>query len=60
LIQWGLPENEAEAYLAEDEDKRFSFEEFYQNLKPIWNFAYRHMSVHNVNELVHPSNDHLD
>jgi hypothetical protein len=60
LIQWGLPENEAEAYLAEDEDKRFSFEEFYQNLKPIWNFAYHHMSVHNINELVHPSNDHLD
>ncbi|CAF5029860.1 unnamed protein product, partial [Rotaria sp. Silwood1] len=45
LIQWGLPENEVDAYLAEDDDKRFSFEEFYQNLKPIWNFAYEHMKL---------------
>ncbi|CAF3838592.1 unnamed protein product [Rotaria sp. Silwood1] len=48
LIQWGLPENEVDAYLAEDDDKRFSFEEFYQNLKPIWNFAYEHMKVQDV------------
>ncbi|CAF3260471.1 unnamed protein product [Rotaria sp. Silwood2] len=48
LIQWGLPEDEVDAYLAEDDDKRFSFEEFYQNLKPIWNFAYEHMKGEDV------------
>ncbi|CAF3284147.1 unnamed protein product [Rotaria sp. Silwood2] len=48
LIQWGLPEDEVDAYLAEDDDKRFSFEEFYQSLKPIWNFAYEHMKGEDV------------
>jgi len=45
LIQWGLPVNEVEAYMAEDEDKQFSFEEFYQNFKPIWDFAYENMLI---------------
>jgi len=45
LIQWGLPTNEVEAYMAEDEDEQFSFEEFYQNLKPIWDFAYENMLI---------------
>ncbi len=60
LIQWGLPENEVDAYLAEDGDKRFSFEEFYENLKPIWNFAYHHISIHNVGKLVRSPSGHLD
>ncbi|CAF4619714.1 unnamed protein product, partial [Rotaria magnacalcarata] len=45
LIQWDLPENEVDAYLASDEDKRFSLEEFYQNLKSVWDFAYENMTV---------------
>ncbi|CAF4182389.1 unnamed protein product [Rotaria magnacalcarata] len=45
LIQWDLPENEVDAYLASDEDKHFSLEEFYQNLKSVWDFAYENMTV---------------
>jgi Ca2+-binding EF-hand superfamily protein len=29
LIQWGLPENEVDDYLATDDDKRYSFDEFF-------------------------------
>jgi len=43
LIQWGLPEHEVDEYLANDDDKRFSFDEFYHNLKPVWNFAYENV-----------------
>lgn len=40
LIQWGLPEGEAEEYLAGDEDKKYSFDEFFHQQKVIWDFAY--------------------
>ncbi|UJR22348.1 hypothetical protein I4U23_025410 [Adineta vaga] len=51
LIQWGLPDNEVDAYLATDDDKRYSFDEFYQNLKPIWDFAYQNMRVGHSNDV---------
>ncbi|CAF1028313.1 unnamed protein product [Rotaria sordida] len=54
LIQWGLPENEVEDYLAGDDDKKFSFEEFYEKLKPIWDFAYENMSVRDMGQVVQP------
>ena len=60
LIQWGLPESEADAYLASDEDKQFSFDEFYKNLKPIWSFAYENMSVRDVTQTLQASNYHSD
>lgn len=52
LIQWGLPDSEVNAYLVNDEDKQFSFEEFYRNLKPIWNFAYQHMTVYDAGHVI--------
>ena len=52
LIQWGLPDSDTNAYLANDEDKQYSFEEFYQNLKPIWNFAYQHMTVYDAGHVI--------
>ncbi|CAF0769473.1 unnamed protein product [Adineta ricciae] len=57
LIQWGLPDNEVDAYLATDDDKRFSFDEFYHNVKPIWDFAYENMRDANsgtITEILHP------
>ena len=56
LIQCGLPENEVEAYLASDEDKRYSFDEFYQSLKLIWDFAYENMLISNVAQDMHTGN----
>jgi len=38
LTQWGMPEDEASAYLYE-EKKAIDFENFYKNLKPVWQFA---------------------
>ncbi|CAF0872989.1 unnamed protein product [Adineta steineri] len=36
LIQSSLPENEVDAYLiTDDDDEKYSFDEFYQNMKPI-------------------------
>ena len=58
LIQWGLPDNEVEEYLSNDDDKRFSFEEFYQNLKPIWDFAYENMGISNSGQMASPSHPH--
>ena len=58
LIQWGLPDDEVDAYLSDDDDKRFSFDEFYQNLKPIWDFAYEHMIVRDADQLVKPLHPH--
>lgn len=55
LIQWGLPDNEAEDYLADDDDKRFSFDEFYQNLKPIWEFAFDNLFVKEAADATQPS-----
>lgn len=60
LVQWGLPENEVDAYLASDGDKQFSFDEFYKNLKPIWNFAYENMSVRDVAQTLQATNYHSD
>ena len=42
LLEWGLPSKEVDAYLKryDDGDSRFSFEEFYKHMKPIWRFAY--------------------
>jgi Ca2+-binding EF-hand superfamily protein len=60
LIQWGLPDNEVDAYLADDDDKRYSFEEFYQNMKPIWDFAYENMSVSNAGQVVKPIHPHTN
>eukprot|EP01111_Echinosteliopsis_oligospora_P010327 TRINITY_DN3188_c0_g1_i2.p1 TRINITY_DN3188_c0_g1~~TRINITY_DN3188_c0_g1_i2.p1 ORF type:complete len:514 (-),score=77.12 TRINITY_DN3188_c0_g1_i2:31-1536(-) len=40
LTQWGMPEGEADAYMATQVDKKqISFESFYKNLKPLWSFA---------------------
>jgi Ca2+-binding EF-hand superfamily protein len=58
LIQWGLPDNEVDAYLSDDDDKRFSFDEFYHNLKPIWDFAYENMTVKDVGQVVEPLHPH--
>ncbi|CAF1362966.1 unnamed protein product [Adineta ricciae] len=54
LIQWGLPDNEVDDYLAYDDDKRLSFEEFYQNLQPIWEFAFENMGVANAGDVTTP------
>ncbi|CAF1260605.1 unnamed protein product [Rotaria sordida] len=59
LIQWGLPENEVEDYLADDGDKKFSFEEFYEKFKPIWGFAYENMSVRDMGQVVQPPDQKL-
>jgi Ca2+-binding EF-hand superfamily protein len=42
LLEWGLPAKEVEAYLQkyDDGDQRFSFEEFFKYMRPIWRFAY--------------------
>ena len=45
MIQWGLPENEADDYLSNDEDKKYTFDEFFHNMKAIWDFAYDNMGV---------------
>ena len=45
LIQWGLPENEVDVYLQDDDDKQYTFDEFYQHMKPVWQFAYENMTV---------------
>jgi Ca2+-binding EF-hand superfamily protein len=60
LIQWGLPDNEVDAYLASDDDKRFIFDEFYQNMKPIWDFAYENMVIKDVGQGVASSDRHSD
>jgi hypothetical protein len=39
--------------LVNDEDKQYSFEEFYRNLKPIWNFAYQHMTIYDAGHVIH-------
>jgi len=54
LIQWGLPDDEVDDYLRNDDDKQYSFDEFYQNMKPIWAFAYENMLVTNAQAQVHP------
>ena len=58
LIQWGLPDNEVDAYLENDDDKQYSFEEFYQNMKPVWEFAYENMIVTNIGQLNTPIHPH--
>ncbi|CAF4083145.1 unnamed protein product [Adineta steineri] len=58
LIQWGLPDNEVDAYLANDDDKQFSFDEFYHNLKPVWDFAYENMTLKDTDEVLKPIHDH--
>jgi len=45
LIEWGLPENEVDDYLATDEDKRYSFDEFFSQHKVIWNYAYDNLGA---------------
>jgi Ca2+-binding EF-hand superfamily protein len=60
LIQWGLPDNEVDAYLVDDDDKRYSFDEFYQNMKPRWDFAYENMSVSNAGQVVKPIHPHAN
>ncbi|CAF0881206.1 unnamed protein product [Adineta steineri] len=59
LIQWGLPENEVDAYLiTDDDDEKYSFDEFYQNMKPICDFAYENMVVSNDDQVVQPLHPH--
>jgi hypothetical protein len=58
LFQWGLPDSEVDAYLATDDDKRYSFDEFYQNLKPIWDFAYENMNVRDVGQVAETIHQH--
>jgi hypothetical protein len=60
LIQCSLPDDDAQAYLSDDEDKRFSFDEFYHKLKPIWEFAYENMTVCDVGQVMQPPNARLD
>jgi Ca2+-binding EF-hand superfamily protein len=43
LLEWGLPDLEAQQYLTQYDDsgdKKFSFEEFFENMRPIWLFAF--------------------
>lgn len=44
LVSWGLPRSEAEFTMQEHDrnaDGQLNFEEFYRNLRPIWEFAAR-------------------
>ncbi|CAF0764400.1 unnamed protein product [Adineta steineri] len=60
LIQWGLPENEVDEYLVtdDDDDEKYSFDEFCQNMKSIWDFASENMIVSNDDQVVQPSHPH--
>jgi Ca2+-binding EF-hand superfamily protein len=43
LLEWGLPDLEAQQYLNQYDlngDKKFSFEEFFEHMRPIWLFAF--------------------
>lgn len=43
LLEWGLPSIEVEEYIRkydDDKDFKFSFEEFFNKMRPIWSFAY--------------------
>jgi Ca2+-binding EF-hand superfamily protein len=43
LLEWGLPDLEAQQYLTKYDnngDKKFSFEEFFEYMRPIWLFAF--------------------
>lgn len=43
LLEWGLPEEEVQQYLRMYDlngDRKFSFEEFFQYMRPIWSFAF--------------------
>ncbi len=43
LLEWGLPDLEAKQYLNQYDangDKKFSFEEFFEHMRPIWLFAF--------------------
>lgn len=42
LIEWGLPYNEVDAYMAkfDDGDQKLSFEEFFTRMKPIWKYGF--------------------
>ncbi|WP_309731760.1 EF-hand domain-containing protein [Chamaesiphon sp. OTE_75_metabat_556] len=43
LLEWGLPDLEAQQYLTQYDDsgdKKFSFEEFFEYMRPIWLFAF--------------------
>lgn len=35
LIQWSLPKSEVDSYLANDDDKLISIEEFHEKFKPV-------------------------
>ena len=43
LLEWGLPSVEVEEYIRaydNNKDLKFSFEEFFNKMQPIWSFAY--------------------
>jgi len=43
LLEWGLPDEEVQQYLRKYDvngDKKFSFEEFFDYMRPIWLFAF--------------------
>ncbi|MEM7119040.1 MAG: EF-hand domain-containing protein [Chloroflexota bacterium] len=42
LLEWGLPLDEVDAYIAkyDDGDGKISFDEFFSHMKPIWEFGF--------------------
>lgn len=60
LIQCSLPDDDAQAYLSDNEDQRFSFDEFYHKLKPIREFAFESMTVRDGDQVMQPPNARLD
>ena len=60
LIQWGLLGDEIDDYLSCDDDKRLSFNEFFHNLKPVWDSAFENMTVINTGDVIIPPQNHSD
>ena len=45
LLEYGLPKHEAKKYMKrfdDNKDSQISFEEFFSNLRPLWNFIYKY------------------
>ena len=53
LTEWGLPESEVKRYLDRfdtDHDNAISFDEFFTNMKPVWQFIYYDVVQSRTNE----------